>query len=43
MVVSSIDKNISKEVQDLIMSDNIRIYTNDDLIGVEFGGAVKMF
>ncbi|MFL8968528.1 NAD(P)H-dependent glycerol-3-phosphate dehydrogenase [Helcococcus kunzii] len=41
MVVSSIDKNISKEVQDLIMSDNIRIYTNDDLIGVEFGGAVK--
>lgn len=41
MVVSSIDKNVSKKVQDLIMSDNIRIYTNDDLIGVEFGGAVK--
>ena len=29
------------EVQDLLMSDTFRIYTNEDLVGVEFGGAIK--
>lgn len=29
------------EVQDLFMTPNLRIYTNDDIIGVEIGGAVK--
>ena len=29
------------EVQDLFMTPNLRVYTNDDIIGVEVGGAVK--
>src|SRR5699024_6933021 len=31
----------ANEVQDLFISKNFRVYTNDDLIGVEVGGAVK--
>lgn len=41
IVVSSESKKIAKEIQNLLISDTLRIYTNDDLIGVEFGGAVK--
>ena len=31
----------AEEVQDLFMTKDFRVYTNDDLIGVEVGGAVK--
>ena len=31
----------AEKVQDLFMDKNFRIYTNDDIIGVEIGGAVK--
>lgn len=31
----------AEKVQDLFMTKNFRVYTNDDLIGVEIGGAVK--
>lgn len=32
---------LSKNVQDLLFSEFFRVYTNNDLIGVEIGGAVK--
>ncbi|MFH1837733.1 MAG: NAD(P)H-dependent glycerol-3-phosphate dehydrogenase [Candidatus Omnitrophota bacterium] len=31
----------SGEVQDLLMTDNFRVYTSKDVIGVELGGALK--
>ncbi|MDD3224010.1 MAG: NAD(P)H-dependent glycerol-3-phosphate dehydrogenase [Clostridium sp.] len=41
VVVSSINMEYALKVQDLFMSKYFRVYTNDDLIGVEIGGAVK--
>lgn len=41
VVVSSEDMEVAKKVQDLFINKNFRVYTNDDLIGVEIGGAVK--
>lgn len=41
--VVAASKNIkyAEEIQDLFMTTEFRVYTNDDLIGVEIGGAVK--
>lgn len=41
IVVTSKTMNKAKEVQDLFMTENFRVYTNEDIIGVEVGGAVK--
>ena len=41
LVTSSRNMEDAKLVQDLFMDKNFRIYTNDDVIGVEIGGAVK--
>lgn len=41
VVVSSKYENAANEVQDLFMTKEFRVYTNDDLVGVEIGGAVK--
>jgi glycerol-3-phosphate dehydrogenase (NAD(P)+) len=41
VVVSSVDMNAAAKVQDLFITNKFRVYTNDDLIGVEIGGAVK--
>lgn len=41
VVVSSKDMDKAKIVQDLFFTQSLRVYTNDDLIGVEIGGAVK--
>ena len=41
VAASSKDKHISKLIQDLFMNDYLRVYTNNDLIGVELGGALK--
>ncbi len=41
VVASSKHMDIAKKVQDLFMTNKFRVYTNDDLIGVEIGGAVK--
>lgn len=41
VVVSSLDMEAAAKVQDLFMTNKFRVYTNDDLIGVEIGGAVK--
>lgn len=41
LVASSENMLYAQKVQDLFMDTNFRIYTNDDIIGVEIGGAVK--
>ncbi len=41
VVSCSVNENAAKAVQDLFMSPSFRVYTNDDLIGVEIGGAIK--
>jgi glycerol-3-phosphate dehydrogenase (NAD(P)+) len=41
IVSTSKDMKYATDVQDLFMTSYFRIYTNDDLIGVEVGGAVK--
>lgn len=40
-VVSSTKMEYAKEVQDVFMASKFRVYTNDDIVGVEIGGAVK--
>ncbi|MDN6260940.1 MAG: NAD(P)H-dependent glycerol-3-phosphate dehydrogenase, partial [Staphylococcus simulans] len=41
VVASSKDPEISKLTQDLFMNEYLRVYTNNDLVGVELGGALK--
>lgn len=41
IVVTSKTMDKAKDVQDLFMTEDFRVYTNEDLIGVEIGGAVK--
>ncbi|TDM04279.1 NAD(P)H-dependent glycerol-3-phosphate dehydrogenase [Macrococcus carouselicus] len=41
VAIASNDGSIRKLGQDLFMCDYFRVYTNDDLIGVEIGGALK--
>ncbi len=41
LVAASEDENAAKLVQTSFMNEYLRIYTNDDLIGVELGSAVK--
>ncbi|MCE5220407.1 MAG: NAD(P)H-dependent glycerol-3-phosphate dehydrogenase [Clostridium sp.] len=41
IVSTSKDMKYAEDVQDLFMTSYFRIYTNDDIIGVEIGGAVK--
>ena len=40
-VVASPNEGAAKEAQNVITSPRFRVYTNDDIIGVEFGGALK--
>jgi len=41
VVVTSEQMKYADEVQDLFMTAEFRVYTNEDIIGVEVGGAVK--
>lgn len=41
VAASSKSPEISKLTQDLFMNDYLRVYTNEDLVGVELGGALK--
>ncbi|MDO5027055.1 MAG: NAD(P)H-dependent glycerol-3-phosphate dehydrogenase [Tissierellia bacterium] len=41
VVISSKNEELARELQTIFSSDFLRIYTNTDLVGVEFGGAVK--
>ncbi|MGN7386637.1 NAD(P)H-dependent glycerol-3-phosphate dehydrogenase [Sporosarcina sp. SAFN-015] len=41
ITAASFDSEAAKRVQDLFMNQYFRVYTNDDLIGVEIGAALK--
>mgnify|MGYP001161799346 CR=1 FL=1 len=41
VVVASKDEAAAKTVQDIFMSEKFRVYTSDDVLGVELGGALK--
>lgn len=41
VAVASLDRGQAEEAQDLFMNDYLRIYTNDDIAGVELGGSLK--
>ncbi|MBF88343.1 MAG: glycerol-3-phosphate dehydrogenase [Candidatus Marinimicrobia bacterium] len=41
LVAASDNLETSKEVQKLFSSNSLRIYTNNDIIGVELGGSIK--
>ena len=41
LVIASRHQNILKKVQDIFMSEKMRIYTSNDVKGVELGGALK--
>lgn len=41
VVSASRDREAAQKVQDLLMNETLRIYVNDDVLGVEFGGALK--
>ena len=41
VVAASDDQESAKVVQSELSADNLRIYTNDDVIGTELGGSVK--
>jgi len=41
MVVASEDEKLNNEIQELFMNENMRIYTSNDVKGVELGGALK--
>ena len=40
-VVASDDEEISLVVQDIFMNNSFRVYTSDDMLGAEIGGAIK--
>ncbi len=41
IVVSSKNLQLAKEAQEMFMTERFRVYTNDDVIGVELGGSLK--
>lgn len=41
VVVSGKDMQAAEEVQDIFMTKFFRVYTNNDLVGIELGGALK--
>ena len=40
-VIASYDKKLRKYLQNIFMTERFRVYTNDDVIGVELGGSLK--
>ena len=41
LVVATADSSVALFVQDVFMNKNLRVYTSEDVIGVELGGALK--
>ncbi|MEC9106266.1 MAG: NAD(P)H-dependent glycerol-3-phosphate dehydrogenase [Candidatus Neomarinimicrobiota bacterium] len=41
LVAGCVEKNTSILIQELMSSEFLRIYTNDDILGVEIGGSLK--
>jgi len=40
-VIASYDKGIRKHLQGIFMTERFRVYTNEDVVGVELGGSLK--
>jgi len=40
-VIASDDKELAKDAQEAFMTDRFRVYTSDDMLGVEIGGSIK--
>jgi glycerol-3-phosphate dehydrogenase (NAD(P)+) len=41
VVVASPDEDLNCQVQETFLSDHFRVYTNDDMVGVELAGSLK--
>jgi glycerol-3-phosphate dehydrogenase (NAD(P)+) len=41
IVAASEDAELALKVQDIFMNDTFRVYTSDDVVGLELGGALK--
>ena len=41
VVSTSVNPEVAKEIQEVFATDYLRVYTGDDLVGVELGGALK--
>jgi glycerol-3-phosphate dehydrogenase (NAD(P)+) len=41
VATASLDPESAKAIQDLFITDRFRVYTTDDVVGVELGGALK--
>ena len=41
VTIASVDSDLARTVQDAFNDSRFRVYTNDDVIGVELGGALK--
>lgn len=41
VAVASKDLKLAEEVQDIFITDRFRVYTTEDIVGVELGGALK--
>ena len=41
ITVACEDKQVAEQIQDMFMSSYFRVYTNDDVVGAELGGALK--
>ncbi len=41
MVIASNNANIAKKIQTIMNSEQVRIYTTDDITGIELGGSLK--
>ena len=41
VVVASTSEDAAKKIQDIFMTKTFRVYTSDDVIGVELGGSLK--
>ena len=40
-VIASDDKELARDAQEAFMTDRFRVYTSDDMLGVEIGGSIK--
>lgn len=41
IVATSEDMEVAEKIQDVFMTEDFRVYTNTDVVGVELGGALK--
>ncbi len=41
IVVGAFDKDTAKEIQNVFMNDNFRVYISPDMLGIEIGAALK--